>query len=176
MNMVLQAKQQKVADLVDVAKRSHSMVAVHYRGMDVTSMTALRSVARQNNVYVKVIKNTLARRALSESQYSGVTDKIVGPIILAFSMQEPSAAAKIFKQYVKDYDVLKVQVIGVDDAVYPGSALGKIADIPTKDQAIAMLLGSLQSPIRSLACTLQETYATLVRVVDQVAKKIESQQ
>ena len=81
-----------------------------------------------------------------------------------------------YDKYVKDYDVLKVQVIGVDDAVYSNTDLGKIADIPSKDQAIAILLGSLQSPIRNLACTLQETYATLVRVVDQVAKKIESQQ
>ena len=176
MSSVLAAKQQEVNDLVEVAKKSHSLVAVHYRGMNVTAMTALRSEARKRNVYMKVIKNTLARRALSECQYSGVTDKIVGPIILAFSMEEPSAAAKLFKKYVKDYDVLKVQVIGVDDAVYSNTDLGKIADIPSKDQAIAILLGSLQSPIRNLACTLQETYATLVRVVDQVAKKIESQQ
>lgn len=176
MSAVIAAKQQAVTDLVDVAKKSHSLVAVHYRGMNVTSMTSLRRAARHNNVYVKVIKNTLARRALSESQYAGVADKIVGPIVLAFSMEEPNAAAKLFKEYIKDYDVLKVQVIGVDKAVYPGSALSQIADIPSKDQAIAILLGSLQSPIRSLACTLQETYATLVRVVDQVAKKIESQQ
>jgi large subunit ribosomal protein L10 len=176
MKPVLVAKQQAVKDLRDVAMKSHSVVAVHYRGMNVSSMTALRSAARKQNVYLKVIRNTLARRALAESQYAGVVDKITGPVVLAFSMEEPNAAARLFKSFVKDYGVLAVQVIGVENAVYAASELGKIADMPSKDQAIAILLGSLQSPIRTLACTLQETYATLVRVVDQVAKKRESQQ
>ena len=176
MNAVIQAKEQAVAELKEVAKKSHSMVAVHYRGMNVSSMTALRSAARKQNVYIKVIKNTLARRALSDSQYVGVVDKIVGPIVLAFSMEEPGSAAKLMKEFVKNYEVLQVQVIGVETGVYPASALNKIADMPNKEQAIAILLGALQSPIRNLACTLQETYATLVRVVDQVAKQRESQQ
>lgn len=176
MNAVLALKEKSVSALREVATQSHSMVALHYRGMDVASMTALRSEARKQNVYVKVIKNTLARRALQDSQYAGVTDKIVGPIVLAFSMEAPNAAASLIKDFVKKYEILDVQVIGVEDAVFGKDALAKIAAMPTKDQAIAMLLGSIQSPIRTLACTLQETYATLVRVVDQVAKKRESQQ
>ena len=176
MNAVLAQKEKAVEDLKDIAQRSHSMLAAHYRGMDVTSMTALRSAARKQNIYVKVIKNTLARRALSDSQYSGVAEKITGPIVLAFSMEEPNAAAKLFKEYGKDFEQLAVQVIGVESAVYSASDLGRIASMPSKDQAIALLLGALQSPIRNLACTLQETYATLVRVVDQVAKKRQSQQ
>ena len=176
MNPVMAAKEKAVSDLKDIALKSHSMVAVHYRGMDVSSMTSLRAAARKENVFVKVIKNTLARKALSESQYAGTVDKIVGPIVLVFSMEEPNAAAKLLRNFVKDFEVLKVQVIGVEDAVYLASDLAKIADIPSKDEAIAILLGALQSPIRNLACTLQETYATLVRVVDQVAKKVESQQ
>jgi large subunit ribosomal protein L10 len=91
-------------------------------------------------------------------------------------MEEPGSAAKLMKEFVKNYEVLQVQVIGVESGVYPASALNKIADMPNKEQAIAILLGALQSPIRNLACTLQETYATLVRVVDQVAKQRESQQ
>ena len=110
MNAVIQAKEQAVAELKEVAKKSHSMVAVHYRGMNVSSMTALRSAARKQNVYIKVIKNTLARRALSDSQYVGVVDKIVGPIVLAFSMEEPGSAAKLMKEFVKNYEVLQVQV------------------------------------------------------------------
>lgn len=176
MKAVIKAKEQAVAELNEVAKKSHAMVAVHYRGMNVSSMTALRSAAKKQNVYIKVIKNTLARRALSDSQYVGVVDKIVGPIVLAFSMEEPGSAAKVMKDFVKQYESLKVQVIGVESGVYPASALSKIADMPNKEQAIAILLGALQSPIRNLACTLQETYATLVRVVDQVAKQRESQQ
>ena len=176
MNTVRIQKEKAVSDLCDIAKQSHSMVAVHYRGMDVASMTDLRAAARKQNIYVKVIKNTLARRALSESQYAGTTDKIVGPIVLAFSMEAPNAAAQLIKDFSKKHEQLAVQVIGVDDAVYPGTALGQIADLPTKEQAIALLLGALQSPIRNLACTLQETYATLVRVVDQVSNKRQSQQ
>ena len=176
MNSVLAHKQKAVADLSEIANRSHSMVAVHYRGMNVAAMTALRSEARKQAIYVKVIKNTLARRALSDSQYSGTVDNLKGPIVLAFSMDAPHSAAKLVKEFMKGHEQLVVQTIGVDDAVYPASALSKIADLPTKDRAVAMLLGALQSPIQNLACTLQETYATLVRVVDQVAKKRESQQ
>jgi large subunit ribosomal protein L10 len=176
MKSVMVLKEQAVADLSAIAKQSHSMVAVHYRGMKVSSMTALRSAARKQNVYVKIIKNTLARRALSDSQYAGTVDKIVGPIVLAFSMESPGDAAKLMREFVKNHDILEVQVIGVESGVYPASALSKIADMPNKEQAIAILLGAFQSPIRKLACTLQETYATLVRVVDQVAKKRESQQ
>ena len=176
MNTVRAQKEQAVSDLCDVAKQSHSMVAVHYRGMDVTSMTAFRAAARKQNIYVKVIKNTLARRALSTCQYAGTADKITGPIVLAFSMEAPNAAAKLIKDFSKEHEQLVVQVIGVDDAVYSAASLDKIASLPTKEQAIALLLGALQSPIRDLACTLQETYAKLARVVDQVAKKRQSQQ
>ena len=176
MNTVRIQKEKAVSDLCDIAKQSHSMVAVHYRGMDVASMTDLRAAARKQNIYIKVIKNTLARRALSSCQYAGAADKIVGPIVLAFSMEAPNAAAKLIKDFGKEYEQLAVQVIGVDDAVYSAESLDKIASLPTKEQAIALLLGALQSPIRNLACTLQETYAKLARVVDQVAKKRRSQQ
>ena len=126
-----------------------------------------------------MIKNRRHDRHLSDiaNQYAGVAEKITGPIVLAFSMEEPNAAAKLFKEYGKDFEQLAVQVIGVESAVYSASDLGRIASMPSKDQAIALWsLGALQSPIRNLACTLQETYATLVRVVDQVAKKRQSQQ
>ena len=91
-------------------------------------------------------------------------------------MEAPNAAAKLIKDFSKEHEQLVVQVIGVDDAVYSAASLDKIASLPTKEQAIALLLGALQSPIRDLACTLQETYAKLARVVDQVAKKRQSQQ
>ena len=176
MSAVLALKEKSVYSLREVATQSYSVVALHYRGMNVASMTALRSEARKQNVYIKVIKNTLARRALRDSQYVGLVDKIVGPIVLAFSMEAPNSAASLVKEFAKKYEVLEVQAIGVESAVFSKAELTKIAAMPTKDQAIAILLGTIQSPIRSLACTLQETYATLVRVVDQVAKKRESQQ
>lgn len=118
----------------------------------------------------------MAKRALVDSRYGGVTDKLVGPTILAFSNDEPNAAAKLIKDFVKECPELQVQAVCLENAVFDASALDKVANMPNKEQAIALLLGMLQAPTRNLACTLQETYAKLARVVQAVADKRGSQQ
>ena len=152
------------------------MVAAHYRGMSVADMTKLRSLGRERGVHLKVIKNTLARRALVGSQFEGLSEKLVGPTILAFSIDTPNAAAKLIQEFAKDCKALKVQALALENKVLGAESLDSVAKMPNREQAIAMLLVTLNGPVQKLACTLQETYAKLARVMQEVAKKRESQQ
>lgn len=176
MNMKLEEKKQAVTEIASMAEDAHGLITAHYRGMTVDQMTELRRKGRDSGVSLKIVKNTLAKRALVDSQYQGVTEKLVGPTILAFSLEEPNAAAKLIKDFAKSCKALKVQAICLEDTVLGAESLDKVASMPNKAQAVAMLLGVLQAPSRNLACTLQETYAKLVRVAQAVADKRESQQ
>ena len=176
MNTRLEAKQQVVSDLSDVVKQSQVLVAAHYRGMSVSQMSQLRSLGRERGVYLKIVKNTLARRALVGSQYEGLSEKLVGPTILAFSMEEPNSAAKLIQEYAKGCEALKVQALAMENKVLGAESLDSVAKMPNREQAIVMLLVSLNGPVQKLACTLQETYAKLARTVQAVADKRESQQ
>jgi len=175
MSVNLAHKKEKVADLSAMLGESQSVVAAHYSGLTVAQMTELRSLGRERGVRFKIVKNTLARRALVGSQFSGLSERLVGPVILAMSIQEPNAAAKLVQEFSSEHKSLQVQVIGLDNSVLEASALAKIAKMPNREQAIVLLLGVLQAPARNLACTLQETYAKLVRTVQAVAKHKESQ-
>ena len=176
MNAKLEIKQQAVDELAGVVGKSQIVVAAHYRGMTVTQMTRLRSIGRERGVHIQIIKNTLARRALVGSQYEGLQDKLVGPTILAFSMEEPNAAAKLIQEFSKDCEALKVQALGLENKVLGADALNSVAKMPNREQAITLLLVALNGPVQKLACTMQETYAKLARGMQEVAKKRESQQ
>ena len=176
MGMRIAEKKEVVKSLKEVVESSSALVASHYRGMSVSEMSNLRSKSRKKGVKLKIVKNTLAKKALVGSQYEGITDKLVGPIILAFSLEEPNTAAQLIQEFSKDCKTLSVQVIGLENRVFSADNLGKIAKMPNKKQAIAMLLGTLNGPVQKLACTLQETYAKLARTMQEVAKKRESQQ
>ncbi len=176
MSAKLQIKQQAVEELAEVVGKSQVVVAAHYRGMTVTQMTRLRAIGRERGVHIQIIKNTLARRALVGSQYEGLQDKLVGPTILAFSIDEPNAAAKLIQEFSKECEALKVQALGLENKVLAADALNSVAKMPNREQAIVMLLVALNGPVQKLACTMQETYAKLARVMQEVAKKRESQQ
>jgi len=176
MSAKMQIKQQAVEELAGVVGKSQVVVAAHYRGMTVTQMTRLRATGRERGVHIQIIKNTLARRALVGSQYEGLQEKLVGPTILAFSMDEPNAAAKLIQEFSKECEALKVQALGLENKVLTADALDSVAKMPNREQAIVMLLVALNGPVQKLACTMQETYAKLARVMQEVAKKRESQQ
>ena len=176
MSAKIESKQQQITALSEVVKQSQVVIAAHYRGMTVSEMTKLRALSRERGVYLKVIKNTLARMALVGSQYEGLSEKLVGPTILALSMEEPNSAAKLIQEFSKDCQALKVQALGLENKVLGAESLNSVAKMPNREQAIAMLLVTLNGPVQKLACTLQETYAKLARVMQEVAKKRESQQ
>jgi large subunit ribosomal protein L10 len=151
MALNLSQKQVVVAELAEVAAKAHSLVAAEYAGITVTQMTAMRKKARESGVYLKVVKNTLASRAVVGTEFECVKDALVGPLLYAFSTEEPGAAGRLIKEFAKTNDKLKAQVVSMSGKLMPGSDLDKLASLPTRDQAIAMLLSVLVEPATRVA-------------------------
>lgn len=156
--LTLQEKQAVVAEVSEIASRAHSLVAAEYRGLTVSQLTALREKARQGDVYLRVVKNSLAKRALANSSFESINDQLTGPIILAFSLNEedPVSGVRAIHEFLKDKanEKMVVKAIVHDGELYDGAALERIASLPTKDQAISMFLAVLKAPVQKLAATL----------------------
>lgn len=163
--MALNIEQKKavVAEVAEVAKVALAAVAAEYRGLTVEEMTDLRVKARENGVYVKVVKNTLVRRAVKGTEFECMQDSLSGPLLLAFSMEDPGAAARLVKDYVKLNSKLVAKLVAVGGSVYPASELDRLSSLPTYDQAIAILMGVMKAPIEKFVRTLAEPHTKLVR-------------
>ena len=151
MALNLSQKQEVVAELADVAAKAHSLVAAEYAGTSVTQMTAMRKKARETGVYLKVVKNTLAVRAVAGTEFEVVQDKLVGPLLYAFSTEEPGAAGRLIKEFAKGNDKLQPKVVSVGGQLYPASHVDVLASLPTRDQALAMLARVLAEPASMFA-------------------------
>ena len=151
MALNLTQKQGVVAEVAEIAAKAHSMIAAEYAGTTVSQMTAMRKKARENGVYLKVVKNTLASRAVAGTEYEVVQDKLVGPLLYAFSIEEPGAAGRLIKEFAKGNDKLQAKVVAVGGQVYPASHVDVLASLPTRDQALAMLARVLAEPASMFA-------------------------
>jgi large subunit ribosomal protein L10 len=165
MALRLEDKQALVAEVNEVAQRAQSVVAAEYRGLTVSKLTELRAKARAQRVYMRVVKNTLARRAVAGTPFECVGEKLKGPLILAFSEDDPGAAARLIRGFAKDNDKLVPTLVSLGGTVLSGKDLGRVADLPTKEQALAQLLGVLKAPIGKFVRTLAEPHAKLVRTI-----------
>ena len=165
MALNLEQKQAVVAEVAEVAANAYSAIAAEYQGLTVEEVTALRVEARKNNVYLRVVKNSLAKRALKDTEFECMSDTLVGPLVLAFSQEEPGAGARILKDFAKENDKLVVKSIGFGGKLLEASELGRLASMPTRDQAIAMLMSVMRAPLDKFARTLNEVPGKLVRTV-----------
>jgi large subunit ribosomal protein L10 len=165
MALRLEDKQALVAEVNAVAASAQSAIAAEYRGLSVAQMTQLRVKARSEGVYVRVIKNTLARRAVEGTEFECLKEALKGPVVLAFSREDPGAAARIVKEFAKTNDKLVTRAVVVGGALYGAADLDRLASLPTLDQARAMLLGVLEGPLTKLARTLAEPGALVARVL-----------
>lgn len=165
--MVLKLEDKKtiVNEVAGVAKQAVSLIAAEYSGLTVGQLTALRKTARESGVYMRVVRNTLARRALEGTQFACMQQELVGPLLLAFSNEHPGAAARLLKDFIKDNDKLKVKALALDNQLLPASGLNTLASLPTRDEAIAQLMSVMQAPITKLVRTLAEPHAKLVRTI-----------
>jgi large subunit ribosomal protein L10 len=161
----LEGKKAVVAEVAAVASQAHSAVAAEYRGLTVAEMTKLRVIARQEKVYLRVVRNTLAGRALEGTDFEGMREGLRGPLLLAFSREEPSAAARVIQSFGKEHAKLVVKMGCVGGKVLPPEGIEALAKMPTKEQAIALLMGALKAPLGKLVRTLAEPTAKLVRTV-----------
>ena len=151
MALNLSQKQEVVAELADVAAKAHSLVAAEYAGTTVSQMTAMRKKARETGVYLKVVKNTLAVRAVAGTEFEVVQDKLVGPLLYAFSTEEPGAAGRLIKEFAKGNDKLQPKVVSVGGQLYPASHVDVLASLPTREQALSMLARVLAEPAAMFA-------------------------
>lgn len=165
--MVLKLEDKKtiVSEVAAVANQAVSLVAAEYNGLTVSQLTELRNKARNSGVYMRVVRNTLARRALEGTQFACMQESLIGPLVLAFSETEPSAAARLFKDFAQDNEALKVKALAIESQLLGPEGLSKVASLPTRDEAIAQLMSVMQAPITKLVRTLAEPQAKLVRTL-----------
>ncbi len=165
MALRLEDKKAFVKEVSAVAGESLSAVAAEYRGLSVAEMTELRREARNAGVYLRVVKNTLARRAVEGTDFECMKDTLKGPLLLAFAKDDPGAAARVIKDFSKEHEALKAVSLSVGGQLMQASDLNKLADLPTQDQARAMLLGVMMAPMSKLVRTLAEPAAMLARTL-----------
>jgi large subunit ribosomal protein L10 len=158
-------KKQIVEEVAAVAGNAHSAVAAEYSGLTVEEMTKLRVQARQGGVYLRVVKNTLARRAFEGTEFECMNEQLVGPLVLAFSQEDPGSAARVIKDFAKEHEKLEVKLLSVGGEVLAASEIDRLASLPTRDQAISMLMAVMKAPLDKFARTINEVPGKLVRTV-----------
>jgi large subunit ribosomal protein L10 len=146
------------------------------RGLNVAQMTTLRLKARENGVYLRVVKNTLAQRALQGTHFECMQQNLKGPLIFAFSREDPGGAARVIRDFIKDKDneKLVVRFLSVGGKLWPAEDLQRLASMPTKEEAISLLMACMRAPLDKLARTLNEIPGKLVRTVEAIRQQKEA--
>ena len=165
MALNLDDKKAIVAEVNETAAQALSLVIADARGVDVTDMNALRAKARAENVQLRVVRNTLAKRAFAETDYACVEEVLVGPSLFAFSMEDPGAAARLFKDFAKENEEFEVKALSVSGQLLPSEQIDTLAKLPTLHQALGMLAGVTLAPVTKLVRTLNEVPTKVTRVV-----------
>jgi large subunit ribosomal protein L10 len=164
----LDDKKAIVAEVNETAAQALSLVIADARGVDVTDMTALRAKARAENVQLRVVRNTLAKRAFADTDYACVDDVLVGPSLFAFSMEDPGAAARLFKDFAKENEEFEVKALSVGGQLLASEQIDVLAKLPTLEQALGMLAGVTLAPVTKLVRTFNEIPTKTARVVSAV--------
>jgi len=163
--LTLERKKAVVTEVAEVARGALSAIAAEYRGLSVAEMTALRVNARDAGVYLRVVRNTLARRAFEGTDFACMNESLTGPLVLAFSREEPGSAARVMRDYAKENDKLVIRLVSYGGKLLETSDVARLANLPTKDEAISQLMSVMKAPTRKFVQTLQAPHAKLVRTV-----------
>ena len=154
MALNLDSKKAVVEEVAVYAAKAHSAIVAEYRGLTVTELTELRKTARETGVYLRVIKNTLARRAVAGTEFECMQSGLVGPLLIAFSMEDPGSAARLVSNFAKTHDKLITKIVAIGGQAFDGSELPRLARLPTRDQGIALLMSVMRAPTEKLVRTL----------------------
>ena len=161
----LEDKQQIVSEVNQAASSALSAVLADYRGVTVEDMTALRKNARANKVYLRVVRNTLLKRAVADTEFECIQGVLMGPTILALSQEDPGAAARVLKDFAKENDDFEIKALSVDGQLMDASQIDVLAKLPTLDQARSMLMSVMLAPVTKLARTMNEVPSKVTRAV-----------
>jgi large subunit ribosomal protein L10 len=175
LSLNLEQKQAVVAEVSAEVARAQAIVLAEYRSLPVGNMTELRRRARTSGVYLRVLKNTLARRAVAETPFAGLTDHMVGPLAYGIS-SDPVAVAKVLFDFSRE-NAEKFVIKGgaMANVVMTPAQVGDLARMPSRTQLLGMLLGTMQAPIAKLARTLNEVPGKFVRTLAALQEQKEKQ-
>ena len=165
MGIRLEDKQRIVSEVNQAASSALSAVLADYRGVTVEDMTALRKNARANKVYLRIVRNTLLKRAVADTEFECIQGVLVGPTILAFSQEDPGAAARVLKDFAKENDDFEIKALSVGGQLMDASQIDVLAKLPTLDQARSMLMSVMLAPVTKLARTMNEMPSKVARAV-----------
>ena len=174
MALKLEHKQEIVAEVNEVAGKALSAVLADYRGLTVTQMTEMRTKARASGVYLRVIRNTLAKRAVEGTEHECLKSALVGPTLVAFSQEDPGAAARLMKEYAKTFEKLEVKALSIGGVLLGADQLDRVATLLTREEALSLLMAVMQAPVAKLARTLNEIPGKLVRTLAAVRDQKEA--
>jgi large subunit ribosomal protein L10 len=158
-------KEAIVAEVAEIAKGAYSAIGAEYRGLTVEQMTKLRVEARKAGVYVRVVKNTLAKRALQGTDFACMQEGLKGPLVLVFSQEDPGSGARVVEAFAKQHDKFQVKVIAISGRLLDPSELGTLATMPTYEEAISLLMAVMKAPVQKLAATMKEVPGKLTRTL-----------
>ena len=174
MALRLDDKKAIVTEVADIAAKAHSAIAAEYRGLTVVELTKLRKSARESGVYLRVVKNSLARRAVEGTDFACMQEGLVGPLMLAFSMEDPGSAARLISEFSKENAKLETKLVSIGGQLFGASELDRLSKLPTYEQSISMLMSVMKAPISKFVQTLVEPHAKLVRTVAAVKAQKEA--
>ena len=160
----LKEKKAIVEEVNETAEQALSAVMADYRGVAVEKMTALRKQAREAGVHVRVVRNTLAKRALEGTDFACLSDALLGPNILAFSIEDPGAGARIFKEFAKENEAFQIKALAVGGKLLSADQIDVLAKLPTRDQALALLMSVMNAPLTKMVRTLNDVPGKVTRV------------
>jgi large subunit ribosomal protein L10 len=170
----LEQKQAVVAEVSAELAKAQAVILAEYRSVPVKDMTELRRKARGSGVYLRVLKNTLARRAVAETPFKGLTEKMVGPLAYGIS-SDPVAVAKVLQEFAKDHEKFVIRAGGMPNVVMSAREVADLARMPSRLELIAKLLATMQAPIAQFVRTLNEVPGKFVRTVAAVRDQKEKQ-
>jgi len=161
----IEDKKAIVAEVNEVASGALSVVLADYHGVEANDLTGLRRQARDGGVYLRVVRNTLAKRAVEGTEFECIGEVLTGPTILAFSLEDPGAAARLLKDFAKEQKEFEIKALAVGGELLGADQIDRLAKLPTRDQALAMLAGVIQAPITKLVRTFNEVPSKITRAV-----------
>ena len=165
MPLRIEQKKAVVEELNSMASSSVSAAIAEYRGLNVAEITELRTKARESGVYLKVVKNSLSKKALADTNFECLTQALQGPIIIALSADDLASPARLFKDFSKDYEHLKTVGLAIDGDVFPSSELDRIARLPTRNEAYSTIVGLMKAPLEKALRTLNEIPVKFTRLI-----------
>ncbi len=164
MGLNLEQKQAVVSEIAAQLGSAQSVIVAEYRGLDVGAVTDLRAKARKSGLYLRVLKNSLARRAVKGTPFEKLSEQMVGPLIYGIS-QDPVAGAKVLSAFAKDNEKLVIRGGAMPNLLMSVKDVSALAALPSREELLAMLVGTMQAPVVKLVRTMNEVPGKFVRTL-----------